>query len=100
VISEQQFLCREIMLARFGFERVGGDGECKGAHIDKANPGGWLGGFLGKSRQRRFAKTRKLLFRRRCRIVFVRLSLIRLNDNRAARLQLYPSGYIATGVAC
>jgi NADH:ubiquinone oxidoreductase subunit 3 (subunit A) len=30
----------------------------------------------------------------------VRMSLIRLNDNRAARLQLYPSGYIATGVAC
>jgi hypothetical protein len=33
-------------------------------------------------------------------ITCVRLSLIRLNDNRAARLQLYPSGYIATGVAC
>jgi hypothetical protein len=30
----------------------------------------------------------------------VSLSLIRLNDNRVARLQLYPSGYIATGVAC
>jgi hypothetical protein len=30
----------------------------------------------------------------------VRLSLIRLNDNRAARLQRYPSGYIATGIAC
>jgi hypothetical protein len=30
----------------------------------------------------------------------VRMSLIRLNDNRFARLQQYPSGYIATDVAC
>jgi hypothetical protein len=30
----------------------------------------------------------------------VRMLLIRLNGNRSARLQLYPSGYIATDVAC
>jgi hypothetical protein len=32
--------------------------------------------------------------------ISVRMPLIRLDDNRVARLQQYPLGYIATGVVC